>query len=290
MHARTPKNFVLEERLERYADAIELCPRAYAGRWAEACWPLDAVQGVPAAGEAPTARPRARGFERVVLDLGCGKGIFACEAAAAEPTSLFVALDAEPLCIAYAAQHVCEAQLRNVVVVPWDGARVTEVFGPGEVSRIHLNFPTPFPRKKEARKRMTSARQLMAYRRILAPGGTVELRTDSEPLFAFTRVQLQLAGYELLWASDDLRAERPDGPGSEYERKLAAQGAKVHALCAVPGPEPASFEEPAPESLMDYLPDDLTTMDLSYLPHGMAAGIVNFRNRDLRRARKQRRA
>jgi tRNA (guanine-N7-)-methyltransferase len=74
MHARTPKNFVLEERLERYADAIELCPRAYAGRWAEACWPLAPGQ----AAEDPT------GFERVVLDLGCGKGVFACEAAAAE--------------------------------------------------------------------------------------------------------------------------------------------------------------------------------------------------------------
>ena len=275
MHARTPKNFVLEERLERYADAIELCPRAYAGRWAEACWPL-----------VPEHAGAGAGFERVVLALGCGKGVFVCEAAAADPTSLYVALDAEPLCIAYAAQHVCEAQLPNVVVVPWDGARVTEVFAPGEVSRIHLNFPTPFPRKKEAHKRMTSAVQLMAYRQILAPGATLELRTDSEPLFAFTRAQLELAGYEPLWLSDDLRAERPGGAGSEYERKLAAQGAKVHALCATPGPAPADFAEPAPESLMDYLPEDLTTMDLSYLPHGMAAGILNFRNRDLRRARK----
>ena len=33
MHARLPKNFVLEERLERYARAIELAPAAWRGRW-----------------------------------------------------------------------------------------------------------------------------------------------------------------------------------------------------------------------------------------------------------------
>ena len=42
LHARLPKHFVLEERLERYADAIEICPTDYAGRWAEACAPLTA--------------------------------------------------------------------------------------------------------------------------------------------------------------------------------------------------------------------------------------------------------
>ena len=39
VHVRTPKNFVLEERLERYADAIETNPEAYAGDWRKACAP-----------------------------------------------------------------------------------------------------------------------------------------------------------------------------------------------------------------------------------------------------------
>ena len=36
VHVRTPKNFVLEERLERYADAIETNPEAYVGDWRKA--------------------------------------------------------------------------------------------------------------------------------------------------------------------------------------------------------------------------------------------------------------
>ena len=39
VHVRTPKNFVLEERLERYADAIETNPEAYVGDWRAACAP-----------------------------------------------------------------------------------------------------------------------------------------------------------------------------------------------------------------------------------------------------------
>ena len=39
LHARLPKNFVLEERLERYASVIELTPQNLRGSWAQACWP-----------------------------------------------------------------------------------------------------------------------------------------------------------------------------------------------------------------------------------------------------------
>ena len=90
MHARLPKNFVLEERLERYADAIELMPTSYAGHWADACTPLVAD------GRAP--------YREVRLDLGCGKGHFTAESARSQPDVLFIGIDGEPVCIAYAAQ------------------------------------------------------------------------------------------------------------------------------------------------------------------------------------------
>ena len=83
VHVRTPKNFVLEERLERYADAIETNPEAYAGDWREACAPV---------GSKP--------FEHLHLDLGCGKGTYLVERAAHEPNTLFIGMDQEPICIA----------------------------------------------------------------------------------------------------------------------------------------------------------------------------------------------
>lgn len=262
LHARLPKNFVLEERLERYAAAIEPAPERWRGRWAEACAPL---------GAAP--------FSEVRLDLGCGKGSFVVESARREPDVLFVGMDSEPVCVAYAAQRACESGLPNVVIVAGNGMRVREFFAPGELARIHLNFPTPFPRKRDAHRRMASLDRLMDFREVLAPGGEVRLRTDSQPLFDFMLTQVPLAGYELAWASRDARADSPDELASEYEERLGAQGARVHALVAVPGPAPAHVEQTAELSLAAYLPRDLDALEgLAYAPHGMQATVLNMRN------------
>ena len=274
MHARLPRNFVLEERLERYARAIELAPQDWRGRWAAACAPLDAAP-----------------YREVRLDLGCGKGAFAVESAHREPDVLFVAMDSEPICVAYAAQRVCESGLPNVIVVPGTGMRVREFFSPGELSCIYLNFPTPFPRKREAHKRMASMERLMDFREVLAPGAEVRLRTDSQPLFDFMLTQVPIAGYDLVWQSRDARADFPDAPSSEYEERLGAQGARVFALAATPGPGPAP-EHPvqtAELSLAAYLPQDLETLEgLGYAPHGMQATVTNLRNRALREAARDR--
>lgn len=266
LHARLPKNFVLEERLERYGNAIELKPESWRGRWSSACTPL---------GSEP--------FREVRLDLGCGKGGFSVEAARREPDVLFVAMDSEPFCVAYAAQRVVESGLPNVVVVPGTGMRVREFFSPGELSVIYLNFPTPFPRKRDAGKRMACMERLMDFREVLAAHGEVRLRTDSQPLFDFMLTQVPLAGYELLWKSRDARAERPDDPASEYERRLGVQGAHVLAMTVAPGPVPERVEQTAELSLAAYLPQDLETLQgLAYAPHGMEATVTNLRNRAIR--------
>jgi tRNA (guanine-N7-)-methyltransferase len=266
MHARLPKHFVLEERLERYADFIELDPCALAGRWAEACSPID--------GEGTTA------FEEVRLDLGCGKGAFLVESAQRNPSVLYVGMDAEPLCIAYTAQHIAEAGVRNAVVVPAKGSLARSAFGPGELACIHINFPTPYPRKKEASKRLVALERLIEYREVLSEDGTVRLRTDSQPLRDFALTQFELAGYEVLWVTDDERAERPDDPTSEYEDRLTAQGAHVYGVWAKPAQKPIHTEQTASLSLVDYLPDDL--FGDGDVPYGMNGTIVNLRNRAIR--------
>lgn len=261
MHARLPKHFVLEERLERYRDYIEPDPYTWAGRWAAACAPV---------GSEP--------FREIRLDLGCGKGSFTVEAARREPDVLFVGMDSEPVCIAYAAQHGFESELPNVVFVPGTGMRVREMFSPAELGVIYLNFPTPFPRKRDSAGRLVNLERLMDYREVLAPGGEVRLRTDSQPLFDFALTQIPLAGYELTWQSRDARAEHPDDPMSEYEIRLGAQGARVNSYVAVPGPAPKNPVQTAEMSLAAYIPADLSSFD-GYAPHGMQGTIENLRNR-----------
>ena len=172
VHVRTPKNFVLEERLERYADAIETNPEAYAGDWREACAPV---------GSKP--------FEHLHLDLGCGKGTYLVERAAHEPNTLFIGMDQEPICIAYAAQKICEQELSNALVLPRGAASLPQLFAAGELDAITINFPTPQPKAKYAKKRLVHVDHLMLYRPLFAVGATVTLRTDSKPLRDYALAQ-----------------------------------------------------------------------------------------------------
>lgn len=260
MHARLPVNFVLEERLTKYADAIEVRPTSFRGHWAEACWPLG-VDG---------------SFTEMRIDLGCGKGAFIVESARREPNVLFVGVDAEPLCMAYAAQHIMEANLQNAIVIPARADALPQLFAPGEASIIHLNFPTPYPRKRDASQRLVAAERLVEYREILAADGSLRLRTDSQPLLDFTLLQLQQTGYRVTHVWQDERIEVPDAATSEYEERLVEQGAKVLGVWATPTSRPASPGQHGSLSLVDYLPEDL--FEGRYVPHGMEQTIVNLRN------------
>lgn len=281
LHLRLPKGFVLEERLVRYADVIELVPTQYAGRWAQACWPLEAGSSPNDSPASQAAAPSA--FREVRLDLGCGKGAFLVEAARREPDVLFLGIDNEPVCIAYAAQAIMQSGLKNAVVIPGSSEHLSEYFAPGELARIYLNFPTPFPKRRHARLRLTHVSQLAAFRRFLAPEAPVVFKTDSTPLWLYARTQFEMAGYKLCWNSDDVRRDYPDDPETGYERRLIAKGAQVRGIAAVvdadkhPSTQDLLQAEGAvSQSLVDYLPQNLNELD--YMPHGMEATIINLRN------------
>lgn len=241
--------------------ALEFDPSARRGAWRR--WASEG--GV---------RPDGEAFSRVVLDLGCGKGEYTVARAEADPETLFVGIDVDPICVMRSAEAACEAGAGNVVFVHDEDPDVLELFGEGELASILINFPTPFPKKKRAPRRLTYLDRLMKYRLVLEDGGTVRMRTDSTPFRDFSLTQLNLAGYQLEWETDDVRGMFPDEPWSGYERKLVAKGAPVVGFCAVPGPVPEHVEQTAPLSLVSYLPEDLESLD--YIPFGMQGSIDNI--------------
>lgn len=291
--SRLHKGFSFANRFRECSDWICCDGAAWAGRWA--AW-------------APGGAVRGKAFSHVVLDLGCGKGEYTVACAKLRPDVLFVGFDVDALCTLRAAEAAAAEGVDNAVFlmdgVPSfeehpeqahasrasvrKGARsgapaevdLSNVFAVGELSALLMNFPTPFPKKKKAHLRLTYLDRLMGYRSLLGRGAGIRLRTDSQPLRDFTLTQLELAGYEVTWRSEDVRAEFPDEPWSAYERKLTEQGACAFGIAACPGPAPEHVEQTAPLSLVSYLPDNLD--QLEYVPHGMQGCVENLRNRNAR--------
>ena len=47
-------------------------------------------------------------------------------------------------------------ELTNVRFVCMDARNITDVFAPGEVGKIYLNFSDPWPKARHAKRRLTS--------------------------------------------------------------------------------------------------------------------------------------
>ena len=276
---RKHQGFDLEARLAPVERHIERDPASWCGRWHQ--WESQSNRSSQQA-------PRSTSWREVQVDLGCGKGEFAVGMAKRNPDVLFVGIDSEPVCAMHGGECAQEAQVDNAVFALDENPDILKLFAPGEVSALYLNFSTPHPKRKHASQRLTYVDRLLAYRTVLAREGFLFVKTDSDPFIQFTRNQLKLAGFDVVWETDDCQKARPDDPRTQYELKLVARGARVYALKAqpsdAPAPRPEDIVQSAPLSLYAYLPDDLESLE--YIPHGMTAGVENERYRRRREAQR----
>ena len=120
----------------------------------------------------------------LVLEIGCGKGEYAVELGRMYPEKNFIGLDIKGARMWKGAKAASEAGMKNVAFVRMYAELLASVFAPGEVSEIWITFPDP--QMAKARKRLTGTRFLSLYRKILAPGARIHLKTDSPFLYAYT--------------------------------------------------------------------------------------------------------
>ena len=130
---------------------------------------------------------------------------------------------------------IVDPELPNIRFVCMDAGLITDAFAPGEVARIYLNFSDPWPKKRHARRRLTSKEFLKRYDQILAKDGRVEFKTDNRDLFAFSLEEVTEAGWTLEASTWDLHHDETMNQGNvmtEYEAKFSSMGNPIHKLIA----------------------------------------------------------
>lgn len=128
-----------------------------------------------------------------------------------------------------------DGRLSNIRFICMDAADIGEVFAPGEVEKIYLNFSDPWPKKRHARRRLTSREFFGRYQKILPEEGTVEFKTDNSELFRFSLEEVEAAGWKLEGCTWDLHGDERMNEGNvmtEYEAKFSALGNPIHKLIA----------------------------------------------------------
>jgi len=163
------------------------------------------------------------------VELGTGKGRFITALAARHPEINFVGIEAQLDVLYYAAQKAHEQRLSNVRLLHFDVNNILEIFSPGEVDRVFINFCDPWPKKRHAKRRLTNRWFLDKYRVILAEGGELYFKTDNERLFEASLNEFADTGLGLRNISFDLHnSGYQDNIMTEYEAKFSALGMKIY--------------------------------------------------------------
>ncbi|MGZ4035674.1 MAG: tRNA (guanine(46)-N(7))-methyltransferase TrmB, partial [Bacteroidia bacterium] len=102
-----------------------------------------------------------------------------------------------------------------------------------EVDEIWITFPDPQPQKTRVRNRLTNMMFITRYRKILKDGGVINLKTDNEPFYDYTKEVVAENKFEVLDSTNDLyddRMERDEVLTSiktYYEKKFSDLGFKI---------------------------------------------------------------
>ena len=204
MRMRRMKN--LEPRMEKCAGLRVMEPQTLLGHW----------------------RERMPDCTALWVEVGCGKGKFTAETAQANPTVLLVAVERCREAMVVAMEKAQSMGLKNVLFIDMDVAEIESVFAPGEIDRLFINFPDPWPRKKNAKRRLTHRGFLDKYCRVVKQGGEFHFKTDNAPLFAFSLEEFAACGLTVENVTDDLHKDGVTGIMTGYEEKFHALGTPIH--------------------------------------------------------------
>lgn len=168
------------------------------------------------------------------IEIGMGKGRFLMELASQHPEINYIGIERYPSVLLRALQKREQLELSNLLFLCVDAGELAQVFAPGEVSRIYLNFSDPWPKDRHAKRRLTSPEFMEVYSQFLAPDGTVEFKTDNQELFSYSLESIVQSGWKILASTRDLH-HSPLAAGNvmtEYEMKFSALGNPICKLIA----------------------------------------------------------
>lgn len=209
MRMRKKPNLI--PRMERCAEVLITDPEQLRGRWLE---------------EFPD-------FQALHLEIGCGKGRFTTETAAQNPDVFLAAVEKVPDAMVVGMERVTERGLNNVRFLDFDAKDLLTIFVPGEVQRIYINFPDPWKKARQKKRRLTYPAFLALYAQVLPMGGEIWFKSDNDPLFEWSLEQFKEMGWELRELTRNLHENGPVGVMTDYEAKFHAEGITINRVVAV---------------------------------------------------------
>lgn len=173
---------------------------------------------------------KEKGYNKIYIEIGMGKGTFISTLAMENKDILYIGIEVCKPVLALAIKKIARfeeennVKLDNLFLLDSDAKTLCDIFEKGEVNKIYLNFSDPWPKKKHAKRRLTSDEFLEVYKNILNKDANIEFKTDNRKLFEYSLLNLNKNKVNMEYISLDLHKEDVFNVVTEYEEKFSKLG------------------------------------------------------------------
>lgn len=140
----------------------------------------------------------------ITLELACGKGEYTVGMAQLNPEGNYIGVDIKGARIYTGAKIALTQPLINVRFIRSQIDHLHEYFDKDEVDEIWITFADPHLPNRSAKRRLTSPKFIDVYKQFLKPGGTINLKTDSDLLYDYTLEIIEELKLKLHYKNNDI--------------------------------------------------------------------------------------
>lgn len=168
--------------------------------------------------------------KKIYLEIGMGKGDFITRLAELDRDNIYIGIELSPPVLALAVKKLKRYEednnirLDNLYFMSVDAIELSTIFNENQIEKIYLNFSDPWPKKKHAKRRLTSSKFLDEYKKVLKENGRIEFKTDNRGLFEYSLVSMQNYGLKFIEVYLDLHKTDVFNIETEYEKKFSPFG------------------------------------------------------------------
>ena len=164
------------------------------------------------------------------LEIGSGKGEFLLLMAEKFPNEFFLGVEKNVTCSGFACKKLVENEINNAKLVWNDVVNIFPLIKDKSVKHIFLNFSDPWPKKRHFKRRLTSERFLLEYKRILTKNGQLIFKTDNLDLFNYSLELFKENGFKNIELTNDYLGEDNYDAKTEYEAFFNNEGTKINRV------------------------------------------------------------
>lgn len=165
----------------------------------------------------------------IYLEIGPGKCKHIYMQAKNNPNINYIGLEQNASILAIAINKM-EEKLDNLLLINANANEIDTIFN-REISLLFLNFSDPWPKKRHAKRRLTSKEFLDKYDSIFKDNCHIFQKTDNMNLFEYSIVSYSEKGYMIKDISLDYhKREDKDNIRTEYEDKFSKKGQPIYMI------------------------------------------------------------